>query len=171
MPRGVYKRTPENTRRKKGIADRFWEKVDVKGPDECWPWTASVGGPVRRNGKESTHRYPQIWWDGRVWKAHRLSWVLAHGDIDPALDCCHRCDNVMCVNPAHLFLGTAKDNAIDMGDKRRQYRQKWTHCPHGHEFTVENTRWRLQDGRQRRYCRACQRRRAREAYLRRKNKR
>lgn len=92
--------------------DRFWCKVDVRGPDECWPWTAArtlagyggfqVGVRVR---------------DG----AHRLAWKLTHAeDIPAGLEVCHSCDNPPCCNPAHLRLGTAKDNAADRVARGRQ---------------------------------------------------
>lgn len=112
------------------MAERFWPKVDKRGPDDCWEWTAS----------RDTQGYGQIGYRReRPLKAHRVSWELANGPIPDGLCVCHRCDNPPCVNPAHLFLGSFGDNMRDMVSKGRHWLQKVTHCPHGHEYTPENT--------------------------------
>lgn len=76
----------------------------------------------------------------RSYYAHRWAWIEAHGPIPDGLFVLHHCDNPACCEITHLFLGTAKDNTADMIAKGR-YRggSDLTHCPHGHEYTPENT--------------------------------
>lgn len=84
------------------LEEAFWQKVDKKGPTECWEWTA-----CRHKGK---HAYGQLRYEQILYRAHRLSYVLSNGDIPDGLFVLHSCDNPPCVNPAHLYLGTAGDN-------------------------------------------------------------
>jgi hypothetical protein len=86
---------------------RFWSKVN-KTPD-CWIWM----------GAKTPLGYGNVRFNGRWWRAPRLSWFLAK-DVEPSLHVLHRCDNPSCVNPAHLFLGTDQDNVDDMNRKGRQ---------------------------------------------------
>lgn len=77
--------------------------------------------------------YGQIHVNGTTITAHRWAWARANGPIPRGLYCCHACDVRRCVNPAHLFLGTAQDNtrdAIAKGRHRRPTRK--THCKRGH---------------------------------------
>jgi hypothetical protein len=82
------------------------------GDDDCWPWT----GKVDSLGYGRAFVYGGI--GRRDWLAHRLSWMLAHGDPGKAW-VLHKCDNPNCVNPNHLFLGDAQANVDDMHAKGR----------------------------------------------------
>jgi hypothetical protein len=94
------------------LAVRFWEKVDRRGPDDCWEWLGSrhafgygrigVGAPSRD-----------------IETAHRVSWVLHFGPVPSGKHVLHHCDDPPCVNPAHLFLGDQAANNGDMWAKNR----------------------------------------------------
>jgi HNH endonuclease len=75
----------------------------------CWLWTGTADG----------RGYGQLSVRGRHRKAHRVSFELEHGPIPNELFVLHRCDKPSCVNPDHLFLGTAADNTADMVSKGR----------------------------------------------------
>jgi len=92
--------------------ERFWRKVDKTG--DCWLWT----------GVPNNHGYGTMMVNGKLEYVHRFSFTLAYGPIPNGLWVCHHCDVPLCVNPEHLFAGTAKDNAVDMARKERAFGTK-----------------------------------------------
>lgn len=134
---------------------RFWDKVEVRGPDECWPWLA--GG--------KSEGYGRFQLNGRLGHSHRIAYELAVGPIPPGLDIDHTCHNDSdcpggkscphraCCNPAHLEPVTRGEN-IRRGNTGAHERDK-THCPRGHAYAGENLRIVPKTGQ--RQCRACAR--------------
>jgi hypothetical protein len=96
--------------RRESQADRFWSHVHKRTDTGCWEWSASVG----------TSGYGQFAVGRDMRRAHRVAWELERGPITGGLCVLHVCDNRLCVNPSHLFLGTRRDNHLDMVSKNRQ---------------------------------------------------
>lgn len=94
------------------LAARFWNKVDIRQPDQCWEWMAhrkktGYGQFMLRAGVFMT--------SSRVALALSIGRPLSSGEC-----ACHHCDNPPCCNPAHLFAGTSSDNLIDCVEKGRK---------------------------------------------------
>lgn len=98
-------------RHQQTLAERLAKHRVVRGPDECWGWTA-----FKHQG------YGRIGVGAKSVGAHRVAYMLEKGDIPKGLVVLHSCDNPECTNPAHLSLGTPTDNNRDRNTKGRQAR-------------------------------------------------
>lgn len=99
----------------------------------CWEWTASL----------NTNGYGQFRINGTTEQAHRAAWMIFRGPI-PAdasaygtVNVLHRCDNPLCVNPDHLFLGDQADNANDAVSKGRWGKRGMPGQLHGRAVLTE----------------------------------
>ena len=121
---------------------RFERKWTPEPNTGCWLW------------KGSAHTYGYFGHADEE-AAHRVSWTLHRGPIPDGVLVLHVCDVPGCVNPDHLFLGSAGDNSADMVRKGRHGRPhaKKTHCLRGHSFSGNN----LLISKGERVCRACKR--------------
>src|SRR5574343_126951 len=90
----------------------FWSNVQIKQPNECWEWLGSIsnsGYGLWRRG--SDHGFSKA--------AHRTAFLSTGKTIPPFYHVLHTCDNPICCNPGHLFLGTNQDNVDDKISKER----------------------------------------------------
>lgn len=105
---------------KRSLTERFWSHVEVRAPDECWPW---------KDQGESTQPIFSV--HGKFVGVARFALLGEEeeapdeyfGDFDDEpvenLEVCHTCDNPRCCNPNHLFLGTHAENIQDCAQKHR----------------------------------------------------
>ena len=106
---------PSKYKTRQPILERFLKFVVVEEGTGCWLWTGATKGHMG---------YGNFNFDGTSIAAHRASWLMFRGDIPNGLFVCHHCDVPTCVNPDHLWLGSAKDNNRDRDAKGRQKTQK-----------------------------------------------
>ena len=127
---------------------RFVQKVEIRKRNECWLWTAH----------KNERGYGTFSADKTTVRAHR--WLFQQffaRRLQSFEDVCHTCDNPGCVNPLHLFLGSAPVNMADASDKGRLRNGREAYCKRGHPFNGKNTRWGVssRSGRLTRTCIAC----------------
>ena len=131
MPRGI---------RNDPIENRFNKLYKINEQTDCWEWqggTNNIGYGFIRDGD-------------RMRTAHRVSYEIHNNQTIPKYMCvCHTCDNPLCVNPDHLWLGTRKQNYDDMVNKGRDklwgrkihvgYKHRKLTCPHCNRSITVNT--------------------------------
>lgn len=79
---------------------RFWSKVDIRNPDDCWNWTAAINSKC----------YDTFIYNGKTIYSHRMAYMMTKGSIDDGLQVQHLCNNPICCNPNHLVLGDDSNN-------------------------------------------------------------
>lgn len=115
----------------KNNPDRFWARVAMAQPNECWNWTGS-----KNSGGYGTVRYHNV-----CAQAHRVAYFLTHGGIGLLTGfriegraarykrfVLHKCDNRLCCNPNHLFLGSMRTNMLDAYAKGRKMQPRSRHA-------------------------------------------
>lgn len=107
---------------------RFWNKVSLPDENGCMMWAASKDGGG----------YGQFWLKGTYYRAHRVSYTFAYGEIPPGKVLDHLCRNRVCVAPGHLEVVDNRTNIL-RGEGPSAENAMRTRCPRGHEYTAENT--------------------------------
>lgn len=95
--------------------EAFWKRVEKRGENDCWVW---IG--YRKAGPKNPTPYGVLGWKGRPSRAHRVAFEIVNGDIPEGMMVLHTCDNTLCCNPAHLYLGNHAQNMRDMVDRQRR---------------------------------------------------
>ena len=101
---------------RKDPVSRFFSYVNKTG--SCWLWT----------GCRRAYRYGSFHLADKLISAHRYSWLIHRGEIPHKLHVLHTCDNPICVNPEHLWVGTHQDNMKDKSNKGRTWRRPRFYC-------------------------------------------
>lgn len=149
------------------LYNRLVARIRVDEATGCWLWT----GPYCKYRPWPQNRYGLIGtWHPELHRSvtmhtHRAMMIALNGPLTPQQCVCHRCDVPLCINPAHLFIGSMRDNIRDSRNKNRHHEGKKTHCDKGHPLSGDNLYLSKQGGGKvgiRRVCLTCARARARE---------
>lgn len=105
----------EEIAKEKSTVSEFLKRINKT--ETCWEWIGTV----------TSRGYGHFKKKKRLYRAHRLSFVIHKGNIPNGMMVCHSCDNPSCVNPDHLWLGTGYDNAMDMVNKGRAVGNRTKH--------------------------------------------
>jgi len=108
----------------------IWSRIEVRGEDECWPWT----GAVAKNG------YGRIKWDRLSQRVHRVIYELVIGPIPQDLVIDHECRNRICQNPKHLRAVTHRTNTMENSVGIAATNFAKDACVNGHPFSNDNVR-------------------------------
>ena len=116
----LYVRGHSSRNKVRSLSERFWSKVNKNGsipkhcPElgACWEWTAA-------KSSSGYGKFCLDWKNKTFPNTQRVAWELTYGEIPDELWVLHKCDNRLCCNPNHLFLGTPQDNVDDMFAKGR----------------------------------------------------
>lgn len=131
------------------LMPRVWKRVKIDPDTGCWNWT----GPTMGKG------YACINWEGRSWLIHRAVYTFTVGPIPEGMELDHLCESKVCCNPAHLEPVTTEVNSKRSPNTLAAKNAAKTHCPQGHPYDEENTKWTWMTGRRQkrlvRLCKAC----------------
>lgn len=99
--------------------NKIWSKCIVSG--ECLEWQGNLFKRYGSRSYKNDHKwgYPYLYFKNKVWRGNRLVMFLIHGKIPKRKMVLHKCNNMKCLNPIHLYFGTAKDNYKDMVESGR----------------------------------------------------
>lgn len=103
-----------NPKQKQTMAEGY-NKFVIKSPSGCWGWS---GCAPKNPG------YGQFRYEMKLVRSHRASWILHFGPIPKGMSVLHTCDNRICSNPDHLFLGSQRDNMKDLLSKKKHISSK-----------------------------------------------
>ena len=116
---------------KKNTPDDFWSRVSRGSDTDCWNWTGST----------TSSGYGNLSWGGVPVQAHRVSYALTYGGVSLQTGfrhagkarrykrfVLHKCDNRLCCNPSHLFLGSMRTNQLDAYTKGRKVQPRSEHA-------------------------------------------